>query len=197
MSVQKHIIEEIKKNNGVITSKMLDQRGIARAHLKHLCNKGLIVRVARGVYTLPETWEDQFFNLQAQFKRGIYSGETVLYLCGLTDRTPHRQTMVFPTNYNLKDLKALGVKCFQEKRAYYNDGITSYRTPLGNLVRGYLIEKVLCDILKPRYQTDVQIITDAFKSYVKLKDTKYALLSAYAEKANVADKVRNYLEVLL
>mgnify|MGYP003335484695 CR=1 FL=1 len=58
------------------------------------------------------------------------------------------------------------------------------------------MEKTLCDILRPRADIDVAIVTEAFKQYVKLKD-RNIVLSEYAKKYKVEDKVRSYLEVLL
>ncbi len=197
MSVKDQILLVAKNNNGLITSKKLDQLGIARSNLSYLCKTNQLVRVSRGVYALPEAWEDQLFNLQVRFSKGIYSGETVLYLAGLTDRTPLKHTMVFPVNYNLKNAKLLGVNCFQENKVYYADGITYYKTAQGNQVKGYVIEKVLCDILKPRYSIDIQVISDAFKIYTRHSQKNIPLLSSYAKKAQVAEKVSTYLEVLL
>ncbi len=197
MSIQKQILQEARKNNGIITSKKIDQLDIARAHLKYLCDVGKLERVARGVYALPEAWQDQLYNLQIRFTKGIYSAETVLYLAGLSDKTPQYYTMVFPQNYNLKKPKSEGLICFQEKRDYYQEGITEYQTAQGNVVKGYIIEKVLCDILKPRYKTDVAVISDAYKLYIRQPRKNIALLSKYAQKARVVDRVRSYLEVLL
>ena len=54
--------------------------GIFRRNIKYLVDKGMIEKQARGVYILPEVWDDEIFNLQSSFKRGIYSHETALLL---------------------------------------------------------------------------------------------------------------------
>lgn len=46
-------------------------------------------------------------------------------------------------------------------------------------------------------QTDIQLITQAFKEYAKLPDKNIALLSDYSKLFRVSGKVRSYLEVLL
>lgn len=55
----------------------------------------MIEKSARGVYILPEVWDDEIFNLQNRLKRGIYSHETALFLWDFTDRTPNRYYMTF------------------------------------------------------------------------------------------------------
>ena len=36
-------------------------------NLQYLVNQGYLLRPARGVYTLPDVWEDDFLNLQTRF----------------------------------------------------------------------------------------------------------------------------------
>lgn len=74
-------------------------------NIKTLLNSGKLERTARGVYILPEIWEDEFVNLQARFRKGIFSNETALFLLDLTDRTPNRFDMTFPETYNLTNVK--------------------------------------------------------------------------------------------
>ena len=101
MTDSQRIIELAKLNNGIITTAMVVEAGISRGTLKYLSDNGGLERVSRGVYTLPEVWEDEFVNIQSRFKRGIFSLETALFLCDLTDRTPSKFYMVFPTIFIL------------------------------------------------------------------------------------------------
>ena len=97
----KRIMELAKNNNGIITTAMVVKTGLSRGVLKYLSDSGSLVRVSRGVYTLPKVWEDEFVNIQSRYKRGVYALDTALFLCGLTDRTPVRFHMFFPSTYNL------------------------------------------------------------------------------------------------
>lgn len=93
------IMKMVKENNETITSAEVTKVGLSRWSLKILVDSGKLERSARGVYVLPEVWDDEMYNLQVQFKRGIFSGETALLLndlTDLTDRTPNRYQMTFP-----------------------------------------------------------------------------------------------------
>ncbi|MGE7805092.1 hypothetical protein [Lysinibacillus sp. NPDC096215] len=59
------------------------------------------------------------------------------------------------------------------------------------------MERTLCDILRKHNKTDLQIITDAFKSYVRRKDKNISMLREYGKKLKVEGKLQTYLEVLL
>ncbi|MBQ8063114.1 MAG: type IV toxin-antitoxin system AbiEi family antitoxin domain-containing protein [Clostridia bacterium] len=197
MTDSRKVLELAKQNNGIITTAMVVEAGISRGTLKYLSDTGSLERASRGVYTLPEVWEDEFVNIQSRFKRGIFSLETALFLCDLTDRTPGKFHMTFPATYNLSGPKQEGIVCSGSKEPWYSLGIVDLKTPLGNTVKGYCAERSLCDVLRPRNHTDVQIVTDAFKQYASRREKNIPLLSEYAYQLNVEERLRAYLEVLL
>jgi hypothetical protein len=55
----------------------------------------------------------------------------------------------------------------------------------------------IAHILKRRSNTDIQIVTDAFKRYAHLDQKDIPMLSKYAKLFRVEKKLRSYLEVLL
>lgn len=191
------IMEMLKKNNGVITAAEVTKAGISRGNLKYMVDTGLLERTGRGVYQLAGSWEDEMYNLQVRYKRGIFSGATALYLYDLTDRTPAKFQMTFPHNYNISTVKGEKVKCNRVIMELYELGVVELKTPAGNMVRAYNMERTLCDILRKHNKTDIQIITDAFKSYVRRTDKNIALLCEYGKKIKVEAKLQTYLEVLL
>ena len=197
MGVLEEIIEMAKNNNGTVTTAMIVKTGFSRGNLQYLVDKGSLEKSARGIYILPEIWDDEFFNLQSRFKRGIFSLETALFLLDLTDKTPNVYTMTFPATYNLTKVKLANIRCAQCKNELYEIGITQVASPSGNRVNVYNAERTLCEILKPRSSIDIQIVTNSFKRYVARTDKNIPLLSEYAKQLNVENRLRSYLEVLL
>lgn len=197
MGVTETIIKMAKENHGIVTTAMVAAAGFSRGNIKYLVDKGIIEKSARGVYILPEVWDDEIFNLQNRFKRGIYSHETALFLWDLTDRTPNRYCMTFPENYNLTKPKEETIRCVQCKKALYDLGIAEVTTPGGNTVSSYSVERTLCDILRPHSRVDIQIVTEAYKQYAARSNRNIPVLSEYAKILKVESKLRAYLEVLL
>ena len=197
MNISDQIIQLARENNGVITTSVLSEKGILRGNLKKLVDTGRVEKTARGVYILPEMWEDEFVNLQARFKKGIFSNETALFLWDLTDRTPNRYDMTFPDNYNVTNAKNEGISCSRVKREWYKEGEVQKKSPGGNKVIAYNMERTLCDILRKRSGIDTGVITESFKRYTARKDKNIPLLSEYAKIFRVEEKVRRYLEVLI
>lgn len=197
MGATEEILKIAKANNGIVTTAMVVAAGFSRGSIKYLVDKGMMERSSRGVYILPEVWEDEIFNLQNRFKRGVYSHETALFLWDLTDRTPNRYCMTFPMNYNLTNPKEENIRCMQCKDEIYNLGIKEVPTPGGNIVKAYSVERTLCDILKPHSRVDIQVVSEAFKRYTVYSDKNVPALSEYAKLIKVEKKLRSYLEVLL
>ena len=197
MGATEEIIKMAKGNNGTVTTAMVVAAGFSRGNIKYLVDKGVIEKSSRGIYILPEVWDDEIFNLQNRFKRGVYSHETALFLWDLTDRTPNKYHMTFPMNYNLTNPKKENIRCVQCKKEIYDLGIGEVATPGGNAVRAYSVERTLCDILKPHSHVDIQVVTEAFKRYAANSDKNIPVLSEFAKLLKVEIKLRSYLEVLL
>lgn len=197
MSTSKYILDLAEKNNGIVTASMVAEAGVSPGSLKYLSDIGRLEKVSRGVYILPDTWNDEFVEIQSRYKKGIFSLGTALFLLGLSDRTPQRFDMTFPATYNLTRPKNEGIKCFGAKEPFYSMGVIDLKTPAGHYVKGYNAEKTLCDILRPHSKVGIEIITDAFKQYSTMRGKDLHTLSKYAKELHVEEKVRSYMEVLL
>lgn len=196
MTNSEKIIQAAQSNGGTITTEQVNKMKIHRGILKSVVEKGLLERSSRGVYILPSKLDDEFYNLQTRFKRGVFSNVSALYLLHFTDRTPIKFDMTFPASYNTSLIKN-EIIAHRVKKKLYEKGIISVKTPAGNDVNVYCIEHTLCDILQARYAIDIQIITNAFKRYANYKNKNIPLLSEFAKMSRVENKVRQYLEVLI
>lgn len=193
--------EKIKKmleasETGVITSAQVTEAGLHRNALQQLVKDGEIYRFGRGLYVRRNSWEDDFYLFQKKYGRGIYSHDTALYLLGYSDRTPAKYTMTFPNGYNAPSLKQETIIIKRVVPENYEFGQIQIKSPAGNLIRTYDLERTLCDILRGN-GSDIQIITDAMKRYAASGEKNIHKLMQYAERLRVSPKVLRYLEVLL
>lgn len=187
----------LKKNNGIIETYQVEELGINNKILTRMIEKGIIERVARGVYIEKNTLEDKFFITQAICKKGIFSHETALYFHDLCDRTPIKYQLTIPSYYNSKLLKDKNYDFFYLKQELYEIGITDMKTPYGNKVKVYNLERTICDIIRNKKRIEISLFTDAMKRYAERKDRNSIRLHKYAKLFNIEDEVRKYLEILL
>lgn len=191
------IQEILKNNNGIVTTTQITEAGIPRRCLSSMVDSGVIYRVDRGIYALPETWEDELFFMQYRFSKGVFSHETALYLHGMTDRTPIRYTMTFPFGYNTSNVKKNNIIAKSSSKDTYELGIITMSSPAGNPINVYDIERTLCDIVKGRHRSDIQVINQAMKTFAGSMDKDIAKLMSYADQFRVKPKILRYMEVLL
>ena len=196
MDNTKKILNIAIENNGIITSAKVTEQGISRTYLSQLVRSGELQKVDRGIYALPEAWEDEFYILQARYPAGIFSHESALFLLSFTDRTPSVITMTFPYGYHAQTLKGK-VIIKKANREFYELGVEEILSPNGHTVRVYSIERTLCDILRGKNAIDIEQNLPAIKKYTNSSEKNIPLLIEYAEKLRVLNKLRKYLEVLL
>lgn len=191
-------VREIIKNSSsnTVSTKQVTNSGINRGVLKELVDCGEIYRVGRGLYIQSEAWEDDFYLLQQRYSRGIYSYDTALYLLGYSGRTPFRYTMTFPKGYNSPSIKYENINIKRVILDNYSFGIIKIKSPCGNDIYVYDLERTLCDILRGN-GIDIQIINQAMKKYALSKNKNIHKFMQYAEKLHVKSKVLQYLNILL
>lgn len=193
----KEVEKLLKKNNGIIETYQVEELGINNKILTRMLEKGIIERVVRGVYIEKNTLEDKYFITQAICRKGIFSHETALYFHDLCDRTPIKYQLTIPSYYNSKLLKDKNYEFFYLKEELYKIGITEIKSPYGNKVKVYDLERTICDIIRNKKRIEISLFTDAMKRYVQRKDRNSIKLHQYAKLFNIEDEVRKYLEVLL
>ena len=142
------IIKELmKKNNGYITSKELDMFDIHRMYLSIMKDKGLIEKVAAGIYIDTNKIEDNYYTFSLSMPNAIYSHMTALYFHDLSIKKPNDiYDITVKRSYNSKHLKKHNV--FYVDNDIYELGLTEVETPMGNKVKVYDIERCICDIYK-------------------------------------------------
>ncbi len=194
---EERILHMAETHQGMITSTQVTEAGIPRRCLSSMVRSGLLVRVERGVYTLPETWEDELYILQLRFSRGVFSHETALYLHTMTDRTPSRYTMTFPFGYNPSNVLKRGVVAKVANEETYPLGIMTLPSPSGNNLKVYDIERTLCDMVMTRHKADIQVVNQAMRMYAGSRKKDIGRLMDYAQRLRVKSKIQTYMEILL
>ena len=187
----------LNDQNGILLTSDLANYGIPRTYLSILEKNGEVQRVSRGVYSAANYMIDEMVSLQSRYKGAIFSHETALYLLELTDRTPLFYSVTVPARYNATSLKTSGAKVYFVNRGFYALGLTTMKSPHGNDINIFNLERTICDVLRSRNQIDVQLINESLKRYVGKKERNIDLLYSYAKKFRIQNIVRTYIEILL
>ena len=190
------IIQKLmKRNNGYITTKNLENFDISRNYLSIMTKKKMIEKVARGIYIDSTKIEDIYYVLSISTPKIIYSHMTALYFHGLSIKAPDSSFDITVTKkYNNPKLKKHNVFYVDDK--YYELGLTEVETPMSNKVKAYDVERCICDIIRSKKRMDSEHIKYSIREYIKRKDKDLIKLSNYADKMGIKDEVMNYIEMM-
>ena len=197
MSKEEQILNLIKVNNGIITSKEVSKHGINRIFLTRLVKSGKIERVKKGLYVLPNTWGDEYFNLIYGIS-AIFSYDTALYFLGLCETVPSIYHITVCRGYNGKLNHEGNVKLHFVKKEIFELGKIEIKSPQGQIITCYNAERCICDLLKNRNKEDLETIKYAITEYLRDKQNRdLPKLVEYSKRINVENEVNRYLEVLM
>ena len=196
MNGEEKILELVKKNGGLIKTSDVIYQNINKMALVRLVKKGLLNRLERGLYIDAKKIEDSYYVFQYKCTKAIFSHETALYFHDLTDRTPIEFMVTVPSGYNSRLIKDNQYKFSYIKDDLYDLGKIKVKTPYGNEVYCYDIERTICDIIKDKNKIEKYQFKDALKRYMDLKIKDIPKLYEYAKKFNIKDEVKKYIEVL-
>ncbi len=191
-------LKEYIKENVVITNKEAEKLGYTRYNLSELTKSGQLERLRPGLYQLKGKVIDDFVLISSNSNRIIFSHQTALYLHDLSDRTPSVFHISVPQGYNASHIKKRyeDLQVHYVKKDLYEIGKTEIKSPQGNLIPIYDIERTICDIIIDREKIDKQIFTDAIKRYFKSNNKNLRLLIKYSRLFKIEDEIRKYMEVL-
>ncbi len=183
----------VEQNNGFLRVKDLEANNIHRQYLKIMEEKGILIKLIKGLYVKADKDVNEFFITGERFKSGIFSHNTALYFYHLTDRTPYNLDMTFPSTVRVTDYSVVS---HYMKSENFSLGETTMDLEDGTTIRIYDLERTICDIIRDRNKIDPQIFNTAMKEYFKLPKKNLNLLYKYAKKLKIDKILKQYMEVL-
>ena len=165
--------------------------------LYKLCKEDRIHRIVKGQYILPDDIQDELLSISRRSENIIFSHETALYLHGISDRTPFEHTVTAPSGCIPSAAIKSECKVYYIKPELFELGKTELKTPSGNFVQCYDLERTVCVVIRSRNKLGTETFLSALKLYAASSKKDLNKLSSYAKKLRVSNVLRQYLEVLL
>ncbi len=184
-------------NGGIIESKKAVEHGVSRAMLHKLYKDNKIHRIVKGQYVLPDDLQDELLAISNRSAQIIFSHDTALFLHGISDRTPFEHTLTVPSGCAPSSAVKSECRVYYIKPELFALGRTEMKTPAGNLVPCYDLERTICDCIRSRNKMGTETFLAALKQYAAIPKKDLNKLNSYAKQLRVANVLRQYLEVLL
>ena len=186
-----------KRHGGIIETKVAGEHGISKAMLSKLCKEEKIHRIVKGQYIFPDDIQDELLSISMRSDQIIFSHETALFLHGISERTPFEHTITAPSGRIPSAAIKAECRVYYIKPELFELGRTTLKTPSGNSVPAYDLERTICDVIRSRNKLETETFLSALKQYAINPRKKLNILNEYAKKMRVANVLRQYLEVLL
>lgn len=197
---KKEILKTVIENNGGIakTSDFV-ANGINKYEVAAFCKEGVIERLRRGFYQLPQSEniiEEQL--IRELLPQGIICVESALFHYGYSDFSPREWSIAVPrTAYRaVKNIDEFPVKAYYIRRELLDIGkaLSDFN---GVILPVYDRERTICDCFKYRTKLDNEIFNKAVNAYTADEKKNLANLSIYAKEMQLYTKVMSVMEVLL
>jgi predicted transcriptional regulator of viral defense system len=186
----------LENGNGYLSAKTAVENGVKPITLKRMEERGLVERVARGLYIGADIIPDSFFVAQYRCPQGVFSHETALFFHDFSDRTPFQLMMTIPSGFNTRLISDSDMMIFYSKPTQVKLGAKETITPYGLPVTTYDMERTLCDCLRNIDKLDKDLVLTALKRYMKDPAGDKAKLLDYASVFKIRNNVLRYMEVL-
>lgn len=197
MSSGEKIDKLLAENNGILTTKELEEVGIFRQTLPELIKRGKLEKIRHGTYISPEVLVDEMYGIQLRSDKIVFSHETALYLHDLTDRDPLTYTVTVPRGYGTGRLRESGISVVTVKPDMFEIGVTKGKTIHGREISVYDMERTICDIIKARGKMDKDTYYNALRRYADSDRKDISKLMEYAKRMKIYKQVREEMEGFL
>ncbi len=186
------------RRRGSVRSKVLEDAGIARAQLSRLVASGELVRLSRGLYSLPGQPANLMSGLELVAKRqpkAIFCLLTALRLHGLTTQTPFEVWIAIGNKNRVPRLDWPPLRVVRYSGQALTAGVVTVKAD-GLSVRATGIAKTVADCFKFRHHVGLDVAVEALREALRARAVSVDELWRYAKLCRVTRVMRPYLEAL-
>lgn len=173
--------------------------GLKNDEVAALCKAGVIERIRRGFYRLPQgdpVTDEQI--IKEMIPQGIICMESALFHYEYSDFSPREWSVAVPRTASriIKRMREVPIKAYFVQKDLFELGkITDDFGGVSLAV--YDRERVLCDCFKYRTKLDNELFNKAVNAYAVDGKKNIVNLTRYAKKMKLYSKIMNVMEVLL
>ena len=197
MSQFQQLDQLMERQDGMLRTGQALAAGISKPVFYQFVQSRGLEQAAHGIYLSKDAWVDAMYLLHLRCPQAVFSHETALFLHGISDRTPFEHTVTAPSGCIPSAAIKAECKVYYIKPELFDLGKTELKTPAGNLVPCYDLERTVCDVIRSRNKLGTETFLAALKLYAANPKKDLNKLNSYAKKMRVANILRQYLEVLL
>jgi len=192
-------IIQIVKRIGIVRPRDMDEYGIHRKYIQRLYNQGMLTRIGRGLYTLPETEPSENRSIAEACKRvpsGVVCLLSALRFHDLTTQSPYEIWMAIDNKARSPKKLGIPIRIARFSGKVLTSGIENHEIE-GVPIRVYNPAKTIADCFKFRNKIGLDVALEALRDCHKSRKCTMDDLWKYAKICRVANIIKPYLESLV
>lgn len=190
---------QLLKQQGAVRPRDLTKRNIPPDYLDRLYRRGLVDRVARGVYAWPDREVGEHHGLAEavrQVPRGVVCLLSALRFHGLTTQSPHEVWLAVPPKAWSPRVQYPKLRIMRFSGPALNAMVESHQVE-GVLMRVYSAAKTVADCFKFRNKVGLDVALEALRDCWRARRATMDDLWAAARVCRMTKVMRAYLESLV
>jgi predicted transcriptional regulator of viral defense system len=187
------------KEAGIARNSDLVAQGIHPQQLRSLIQTGELVRIGRGLYSLPLADFTEFQSYAeacTRFPRGTICLLSALRFHGLTTQNPFQVWMAFNNRWGTPSDESIALHRINMSGQSLSEGIDTHLVA-GIPIRVYNVPKTIADCFKYRSSIGLDVALEALKDAWSSQKLDLNLLAHYAQICRVQKVLQPYLEMLV
>ena len=189
---------DLLRQKGMLRPSDLAAIGTHRVVLTRMTAKGLLERVGRGIYRLPENQGSEHESLIAVATRvpqAVFCLLSALQFHQLTTQLPRQLWIAMPRGSHTPKIDYPPVRMVQFAGAAYFEGVEIFERDQVKL-RVYCVAKTVADCFKHRNKIGLDVALEALKDARAQGKASIDEIWRYAKICRVTNVMRPYLEVI-
>jgi predicted transcriptional regulator of viral defense system len=189
----------LAEHKGVLRARDLDPYGIPHSYLSRLTRQGLLQRIERGVYVLPDapiTTHHSLAEAATRVPNGVVCLLSALNFHQLTTQTSFEIWLAIGNKAWKPQVEALPLRFVRFSGPAYTEGIEVY-TVDGVPVKIYEEAKTVADCFKYRHKIGLDLCLEALRNGLRRRKFSVDQLSHFAKICRVHNIIKPYIEAML
>lgn len=198
MTTTRRSLESLFRRSATTRSRELVAAGFSRSQLSRMVATGQLVRVARGLYTLPDYQSSEHGTLAAVAKRApdvLFCLLTALRFHDLTSQAPFEVWIAISNKAHPPRLNYPPLRTVRFSEAALKDGVETHLVE-GTKIRVTSVAKTVADCFKFRNKIGLDVAMEALREARRAKKVTADELWRFAKINRVTNVMRPYLEAV-
>lgn len=185
----------VSELGGVIILRQIEDKALQQRIIR-AGNRGVLVRVRKGVYMLPESLATTMIDVENIIPGGVVCLYSAFRCYGLSTQVPAATCVAIPANkkVSLPAFPAIDLYYWQPK--YLTIGVKQVEID-GKTIRITDLERTVCDAIRYRNKIGLDVCGEVLNDYLAKPERNIGLLNDYARQLRIHKVLTSYMETRL